>query len=95
MKTIKNVLPESVRYSDIKMTIAILMVKTGFVRPTKSSTENLISPAHSSTNTVSIIYEGLRTRVAQPTNAELVPPNMGILLKCIAEAAEHLRMSNF
>ena len=49
-------LPENVRYSDIKMTIAILMVKTGFVRPTKSSMEGLISPpAHSSTSTVSTI----------------------------------------
>ena len=56
LKTIKNILPESVRYSDIKMTIAILMVKTGFVRPKKSSMEGLISPpAHSSTSRVSTI----------------------------------------
>ena len=54
LKTIKSMLPETVHYSDIKMTIAILMVKTGFVRPTKSSAESLISPpAHNSTSTVS------------------------------------------
>lgn len=42
---IKRALPEDVTYGEIKMTIAIMMVTTGFVRPASS---NISTPSTSS-----------------------------------------------
>ena len=59
LRAIKNLLPENIQYGDIKLTIAILAVKTGFVRPRKSSVTSPATPAsspvlaHSSTTLVS------------------------------------------
>jgi len=59
LRAIKNLLPENIQYGDIKLTIAILAVKTGFVRPRKSSVTSPTTPAsspvlaHSSTTLVS------------------------------------------
>ena len=47
LKRIKERLPEYIEYWQIKMTIAIMMVTAGFVRPGKELTPSLASPSFS------------------------------------------------
>lgn len=40
---IKKVLPDNFTYGEIKMTVAVLMVTTGFVRPQKCTAKSIVS----------------------------------------------------
>ena len=45
LRRIKNLLPENIEYWQIKMTIAIIMITTGFIRPGKELSPQLSSPS--------------------------------------------------
>ena len=40
-------------------------------------------------------YEGLRGKVVKPKKVEFTPTHLGIGLKCVSEATDHLRFSKF
>ena len=53
LKPIKEQLPETIMYGDINLTIAILAVTTGFVRPQKTSPPKPASLSHTSSSFIS------------------------------------------
>ena len=53
---IKNLLPETIEYWQIKMTIAIIMITTGFVRPGKLLPQLSLASLPSSSSSLQVKY---------------------------------------
>lgn len=89
LRAIKNLLPENIQYGDIKLTIAILAVKTGFVRPRKSSVTSPTTPAsspvlaHSSTTLVSSMVCRWFLPAGHVQKVWLTGPKICFMLSCL------------
>ena len=89
LRAIKNLLPENIQYGDIKLTIAILAVKTGFVRPRKSSVTSPATPAsspvlaHSSTTLVSSMVCHWFLPAGHVQKVWLAGPEIALCVPCL------------